>query len=133
MPIDPTKVAVAVNDGLSIVCAMCENFWSAHDAGLSSCGKKCGGPMSGGAFDKYKGPIVDFSSFCFVCGDSATHGIRAVGNVRILGCCDKHVDTVKQWKVTDLPPVNISIKSDDVSTSTDEESIPRPRVKLRVL
>src|SRR5580704_18062553 len=107
MPIDPTKAALAIEDGLSAVCAMCENFWSAQEKGLSGCGQRCGGPMAGGAFDKYRGPVTDFSKFCFVCGSKATHAVRATGNVRVLGCCATHIDTVKQFKPTDKDAVNI--------------------------
>ena len=133
MPIDPTKVAIAVDSGVALVCAMCEHFWNAQDRGSGDCGQVCGGPMSGGTFDKYKGPITDFSAVCFVCGDTATHAVRATGSVRVLGCCKEHVDTVKSWKPVEREAVNISILSPSGEKTTDEMSVPPTRVKLRVL
>src|SRR3954469_11615002 len=107
MAIDAKKSILAIQDGVSAVCALCEHFWNAVDKQLPSCGQKCGGPMSGGAFDKYKGPITDFSQMCFVCSSTATYAIRAKNNPRVLGCCTSHVDIVKKYKPADQPAVDI--------------------------
>lgn len=133
MPIDQTKVALAIGSGVSLVCAMCENFWSAQDRGADDCGQVCGGPMSGGTFEKYKGPVTDFSQMCFVCGNQARHAVRAAGSVRVLGCCDRHVDTVKSWKPVGRDAVNISILSPTGEKSTDEQAVPPTRVRLKIL
>lgn len=133
MPVDPVKSAVAIENGLAAVCAFCEMFWVAQDQGRSGCGQKCGGPMSGGAFDKYQGPITDFSNFCFICGDMATHAIRARGNLRVLGCCSAHVDKVKQWKPVDRESVNITIISDAGQQDTFEVPVPPTKARLKIL
>lgn len=133
MPLDPTKVALAVESGVSVVCATCTHFWVAADNLLDDCGQACGGPMSGGVFEKYQGPVIDFSVICFVCGEPSTNAVRAVGNVRVLGCCDAHVDTVKSWKPVDKPPVNIILNGKTGTQATDEVPVPRPRVSLRIV
>ena len=133
MPIDFTKAAIAVSGGLSATCALCEHYHAAADQGASWCGQNCGGPMSGGAFEKYRGPIVDFSKACFVCGSPSTHAIRASGNVRVLGCCTAHVDTVKQWKPVNKPPVNVIILSPTDEKATDELAVPRTKVRLKLV
>lgn len=133
MPLDPTKVALAVNSGLSVVCATCEHFWAAQDRGSESCGQRCGGPMSGGAFDKYKGPITDFSKMCFRCGAPATHAVRAVGNVRVLGCCREHIEIIQQWKPASGPAVNVVILSPSGDAATDDLPAVPTRIKLRIV
>jgi hypothetical protein len=88
--------------------------------------------MSGGAFDKYRGPVSDFSKVCFVCGDIATHAVRAKGNVRVLGCCPEHVDSVKKFIPEGKPPVSDVLMSKDGATSTDEMPDVKDKVTLRL-
>lgn len=116
---------LAMSLGLSAVCAHCEHYWSAADKQLPSCGQKCGGPMSGGAFDKYKGPITDFSQMCFVCSQPATYAIRAKNNPRVLGCCSPHIDVVKKYRPVDKPAVSITtISSDGIEQVKDSDLVP---------
>lgn len=99
--IDPELVEYAVTqEGLSFVCAMCEHYWDARDAGSYHCGKlECGGPMSGHSFPDYKGPIAGdkWSDFCFVCGcPDDLDGVRVIlggptgPGIRTLGVCPTH-------------------------------------------
>lgn len=55
--------------------------------------------MSGGDFHEYKGPLVNFSGFCFVCADKPKYGIRVKNSVRVLGVCEKHSQLLYQLKV----------------------------------
>jgi hypothetical protein len=121
MSIDKNRVHLALANGVSIVCGTCTHFWVAADKQLNNCGQKCGGPMSGGTFEKYSGPITDFSAICFVCGSKSTHAVRAKDSMRVLGCCDKHIDIVKKWKPIDKPAVDIITISKDGTKLVDKD------------
>lgn len=132
MPINLDRVHLAIASGVSGVCALCQNFWSAEDRGLDSCGERCGGPMSGGAFDKYKGPITDFSKFCFVCLKPATHAVRAKDNPRVLGCCQSHVGIISKYKPIDKPAVDIVVVSETGSSKVAAETVVPEKIHLKL-
>jgi len=81
--------------GLSSICATCTNYWQARERGVPGDGclakADCAGPAAGGDFPEYRGPITDFSRWCFVCGEDADFGVRAEGRIRTVGVCEKHV------------------------------------------
>ena len=84
------RVAAEVKAGLSPVCATCSHYWNGRDNGAPGCGRVgCGGPVTGGSFPKYKGPMDDFrlAATCFMSGRDASFGVRAKGDVngRMLG------------------------------------------------
>lgn len=133
MPLDPTKVALAVESGLSAICALCEHFWNANDKGADDCGQQCGGPISGGTFDRYTGPVTDFSKICFRCGGPATHAVRAANSVRVLGCCREHVELVQQWKPVDRPAVNVVVLSPNGEKFSDELPVLPTKVRLKII
>lgn len=108
MKIDPMKVATEVAVGTSYVCAMCTKYWEGKE--IRSLGKRlnivrdgqlctaqdgCGSPFAGDVFHEYDGPLVEFESFCFVCGGQSTHGVRVRNLVRVIGVCDKHSTWIK--------------------------------------
>ncbi len=126
MPLDPTKVAMAVHGGLSIVCATCERYWGARDRGIEgdTClsDRPCGGPLAGDTFHNYRGPMTQFDQFCFVCGDTATKVLRVKGHVRPIGCCDKHEGLVRRLKPENGPAVHLVVISKDGEKSSEELS-----------
>lgn len=132
MPLKFDDVAIAIQSGVSAVCAMCVNYWNAVDNGAPSCGKRCGGPMSGGDFDKYEGPVTDLSQMCFVCSAPPTNLIRAKNRLRVLGCCDSHIDTVKKFKPADGPAAEVIIKAVDGISVVKDTDIVKDRVKLKL-
>lgn len=85
-----------LKDKLSAICATCERYWEAkaqNKEGLFCTSPNgCGGPLRGSHFPDYKGPITDFSRWCFVCGEDPTYGIRALNSSsqRVFGMCDQH-------------------------------------------
>lgn len=95
MPMSPAKIGLAVQGGLCVVCATCERYWAAQDRGRPHCGKDCGGPVSGRAFPKYKGPMRDMTRHCFVCGDTTMHVVHHP--LRKLGVCEQHRTMVGTW------------------------------------
>lgn len=132
MPLDYKRVHLAIADGLSGICAMCENFWEAANKGLGSCGQRCGGPISGGAFDKYRGPIIDFSNFCFVCLNQATHAVRTKNNPRVLGCCKQHIEIIAKYKPADKPAVDVVLHSGSESTVLSADEVIPDKISLRL-
>jgi hypothetical protein len=92
---DPIKVAQAVQNGLSHVCALCSKYWKARDLGVpgDQCLSvdKCGSPLVGDDFHEYEGPLNVFERWCFVCGEKSKYGVKAKNRPRILGVCADHI------------------------------------------
>lgn len=88
--------------------------------------------MAGGAFDKYRGPLTDFSKICFVCMEPATHAVRAKDNPRVLGCCRKHVEIISKYKPADKPAVDIVIVSEDGPRQVDKDTIIPEKISLKL-
>jgi hypothetical protein len=125
--IDPTKVALAMSGGLSAVCAVCENYWIARDKNLPD-GKclsvnNCGSPISGDTFHEYKGPMTQFDSFCFACGNKSTHALRVSGHVRVIGACAVHVDLVKRLKPEGKRAADVIVISKDGQLKVSEKDV----------
>lgn len=135
MPIDATKAALAVSQGLSAICATCEKYWRARDMGVPNgaclAQRECGGPIAGNVFQEYEGPLPHFENLCFVCGAEPSHAIRVAGYVRVIGCCAEHVDMVKRVKPVGKHAPRLTFLSKDGEEMIDEES-PAPPVKLRI-
>jgi len=94
VPLDAVKVALAVQDGLSTVCATCSRYWEGRDRGLpgDSCTARtpCGSPLMGDDFHEYAGPLSAFDSWCFICGDEPACTIGKPGSQRRFGVCARH-------------------------------------------
>ena len=135
MPIGPQDVAAAVGRGLSIICATCQKYWQARDNQVpgdrctSSGG--CGSPIAGDTFHEYDGPITQFDRWCFVCGDIATHALRVKTHVRVIGCCERHLELVKTLKAQERPPITIVIVKDGKESSSEEVEKKAPSLKIR--
>lgn len=91
MPLNPAKVALAVQGGYSIYCATCTKYWDYKDKGASNCGAKdgCKGPLFGGSFHEYDGPITEHARQCFACGQASRYILT--GGKRDFGVCSNHV------------------------------------------
>ncbi len=135
MPLDPLRIALAVQDGLSVVCATCTKYWDARDRGVPDnrclAVDGCGSPIAGDVFHEYSGPMTQFDRFCFVCGKEATHALRVNGLVRVIGCCGGHVDIVKDLKPEGRSPVNIVVHSKDATKSSEEMASSKPTIRFR--
>jgi len=134
MPMDPVKIAAAVSSGLSIVCATCEKYWGARDRepdGASCLAVDgCGSPIAGDVFHEYRGPMTQFDSFCFVCGDRAAHAVRVNTHVRVIGVCSAHVQLVKTLKPEGRRAPNVVIISRDGERRVTEDDLPEKRLPL---
>lgn len=100
MPMSPEKIGLAVQKGLSVVCATCERYWEGRDKGLPEprCAtpRPCGSPLAGKEFPEYKGPITSFERWCFVCGQNARYGIRLPGGKRTFALCKEHIGLLNE-------------------------------------
>lgn len=106
MSLNPAKIALAVQGGLSIVCSTCTKYWEGRDVGLpgDTCTAKtpCGSPLAGDDFHEYRGPISEFSGWCFICGDDPSCAIQHPGSARLFGVCERH-----KQALPNLVPVNM--------------------------
>lgn len=110
MPLDMMKVFAEIRSGLACVCATCENYWEGRDRGSTGCAVPlCCGPMGGKTFPKYRGPMTDFSRFCFVCSGDSDYTVHVVGEDRVLGVCASHVSTLDNYDGVNTKPRNVNI------------------------
>jgi len=102
--LDNKKIKDAMNVGLSFVCAACTRWHDGVEKGVKDhegdqmCThfRVCFGPMSGGSFDYYNGPLsTSLVRFCYVCGNEADKAIEPqVPNGKRIGCCSSCFNTV---------------------------------------
>ena len=97
-------VAAAMRAGFSFVCAMCvklhagKEAFGAKDWKLVQClGESCHGPMGGGGFAEYNGPLgaVNLPQYCFRCGREADAAVESIKDKRMVGVCKKHLKLLK--------------------------------------
>lgn len=132
MPLDAQRVAIAVAQGLSVVCATCEKYWTARDAGVPDdrclAVDGCGSPIAGDSFHEYRGPMIQFDQFCFVCGNKSTHAVRVADSLRVIGCCGEHIGLVKKLKPKGKNAPSVVVISKDGERSTEEPEPEGPLV-----
>lgn len=101
MPLDPIRVALAMDGGLSAVCSTCQLYWEARDRGVPGDGclakERCGSPISGDTFHEYVGPLAAvLDRYCFVCGERSSHGVKVKDRLGVIGVCADHVELVRR-------------------------------------
>jgi hypothetical protein len=83
--------------GVAFLCATCTRWAEGVDKGIMnrdgeqvcSRSQSCHGPLSGGSFEEYDGPIRGYlAKFCHVCGCHATKAISPKGVESRIGVCD---------------------------------------------
>ncbi len=119
---DPKLIVEAMQQGVGFVCAHCDKFWEGARNGLHHCmaaeqRKPCVGPISGGTFPEYSGPLEEvMSDHCFVCGHRATHSVIHQGAVdsRKVGVCDTHLEWLRDYSVGGDRPQFITKKKIDL-------------------
>lgn len=96
---DP-NISLALASGLSPVCGTCAKWHRAAERGLDRCLSidNCGSPLVEDTFHEYDGPISNFLSLCFVCGESPNKAVAVVGHARRIGVCNKHVEYLSNLK-----------------------------------
>lgn len=102
------RIGLAVQSGVSIVCATCKKYWEGREKGLPeprcTVVLPCGSPFAALTFPEYDGPISDFTRWCFVCGARATKGVKVREEPRVVGMCDAHVRLLGE-----LEPVSLKL------------------------
>ncbi len=107
MPLDPAKVGLAVQSGLSIVCATCTRYWEGRDQHLAepecTARKPCGSPLANDTFSEYSGPMSNFEEWCFRCGSKSSFLVTVANHVRRVGVCREHVEMFNQLRAQGAP------------------------------
>ena len=89
------RIQAEMKNGLALACASCKHYWEGREKGLSGIDcttpGPCGGPSAGLGFPHYKGPVSDFSQWCFACGSRPDLGIKVSTSERIFGICREHL------------------------------------------
>lgn len=124
MPIDFRKVMEAAQGGLSVVCAACERYWEGQDKGLRGCTSQtgCGSPFAGRSFHEYKGPLANFASFCFVCGEESSRGVQVDG--KVFGLCYRHASWLTQVTPKDVPVRPVLVVLDNGKVPIQRPTLP---------
>lgn len=124
---------------LSIFCASCTRYWDARDRGIpgvqcaSVAEPRCGSPLAGGEFHDYKGPITDFSRWCFVCGHPASQGIQAAGKQRVFGVCDQHLPFVLRLKPEGAEAPFLVVRTPEIVPVETLIRPPKPSALVRAM
>lgn len=102
--IGPEDVAAAMKAGFSFVCAMCVKLHAGREAyrtkdwKMVKClGEKCCGPMGGGGYPEYQGPLgaVNLPQYCFRCGRQADAAAESIRDKRMVGVCEQHLELLR--------------------------------------
>lgn len=97
-------------DGVCFVCRTCSKYYAGESAGLKDiegnvlCLAKngCCGPVGGGSFDEYDGPLIGhLENVCYMCGETnPKYAIKAKKKgAKAVGVCETHIQTVKKLTV----------------------------------
>lgn len=109
--IDAKRMAEAAADGVIFLCRTCPAYFEGEDRGQRDAdghvvctGAGCRSPISGGSFDKYRGPINDLTKVCCFCGaENPEHALEAgVSMARKVGCCARCLDHVRRLAPSQL-------------------------------
>jgi hypothetical protein len=128
------RVAQAVAEGVSPICATCKHFWQARDQRREHCAhhRTCGGPIKGRMFPQYAGPMDEFRrvATCFMTGKDAAFGVRVVGQTSMVGIAADKVLTLAHL-CRDHKPDNVTLTIVDNSGNERliETFIPTPPEK----
>lgn len=130
MALNPAKVGLAVQSGVSIVCATCQRYWEGRDKNLpgSRCtsATACGSPLAGDDFHAYVGPITDFTRWCFMCGTDAHFAVRKPGSQRLFGVCGQHAKYLHEMRPVQALAPQEQQAADSLLVRTAQGSERRP-------
>lgn len=122
----PEDVQAAIAQGVSIVCATCNHFWEGVERNAPQCTapSPCGSPIVGDVFSHYKGPITDFTRFCFVCGAPPAKTLKVENLVRLIGVCEKHREYLRNLRATapGVRPIQVNTIDDRQDSCTPGEA-----------
>lgn len=119
--IDPKRAMVArAEHGICFICSMCERWHMGDEANLRDafgdrrCSQEddCAGPVWGGTFHEYKGPLKGYKThWCYLCGKESTHLLAPKGNTSDpIGVCEECLmEEVKKLTARDLGPSEHSL------------------------
>jgi hypothetical protein len=95
-----------IDHGLSAVCAWCEHHWATLREGATpGCQQVgCGGPGTGRAFPRYRGPRPILATYCYICGQDADLAVE-MGGQGAVGCCADHEALMRRMLSRDGRPV----------------------------
>lgn len=127
MPLNPAKVGLAVQGGLSIICATCNRYWEGRERGLpgSLCTSTsgCGSPLAGDDFHDYDGPITDLTRWCFMCGSEASYAVQSPPSVRLFGVCEEHTKALSELRPVDMTQAQAQRADQMVAKSESGEAV----------
>lgn len=103
-------VRAAREAGFTQVCSMCVKLHAAHRRyktawdKVKCLGKRCMGPLGGGSYPEYEGPLKEtnaFANHCWCCGkENPDHFIQSNrpghDRGRLLGCCSEHLKLIQE-------------------------------------
>jgi hypothetical protein len=132
--LDPVKVGLAVQHGLSVVCSTCTRYWEGRDHRLPEpqCTAKdgCASPLGGDDFHEYAGPLADLARWCFRCGQPSGYLIvLADPTKRRVGVCAEHVSMFSDLRPVTGPTPDVRLRGPD-SLVRPQDLVPRRRRSL---
>lgn len=101
--VNQTLASVFRSQGYAFVCSFCEKLHRAHQVGYTKgCeaamqGLDCAGPIAGGDFPLYEGPLTKhtLASMCYRCGAESVKGVQPAGGGKVIGACAKCFEHIR--------------------------------------
>lgn len=131
--IDEIKAQKARMDGVCFLCSMCERWHEGMDQGLKDafgegrCAQSddCKGPVWGGTFHEYKGPMSGHKlKWCYLCGEESSHALAPKASTGDpVGVCTKCLEEVKKLTARDLGPNQHSLVIAELKADPDRYEV----------
>jgi len=101
--VNQTLIQLFMAQGYAFVCATCEKLHRAHNSGFTDgceaalSGKDCAGPIVGGNFPLYEGPLTKeaLATMCFRCGKEADIAVQPKTGGQMIGACKAHYEHIR--------------------------------------
>lgn len=96
--------------GFTFVCSMCVKLHAGRRRENASwekarcVGRNCTGPIGGGSYPEYEGPLKETSAFgnhCWACGKESPESFISSNRPghdsgRLIGCCTEHLKLIRE-------------------------------------
>jgi hypothetical protein len=95
------SITARMREGYTFICATCPHLHRSKDQGLETCfgnmnGKTCCGPMAGGCYPEYVGPLKgSMTSRCFLTGAESIGAVDIRGV--LIGVSEKAIDVLSRY------------------------------------
>lgn len=106
----------AMKDHYTFICATCPKLHALRSRGKSGClgnigGRSCSGPMAGGSYPEYSGPLAkDMTARCFLTGADSTGAVE-MPDGKLIGVSELAISALGTYTKGGERPPFLTMKS----------------------